>query len=150
MSEAGAVDFGGGNDVRLEEIFLAGQFEFRELGTGACLGEAGFECGEFTGARAFLQVGEAGLRGAKLIGGLALGGEILAAFEGEERGVGGDPRAFDDRERFQSASQRRGNVDEVTLEIALPAGRGRAGASGEREESKRGGGKREEVAAHAE
>ena len=96
-----------------------------------------------------MQVGEAGLCGAKLIGGLALGGEILAAFEGEERGVGGDPRTFGDRERFQSAGQRRGDVDEVTLEVALPAGRGRGGACGESEESERGGGKRDEVATHA-
>jgi len=112
------------------------------------LGEAGFEGGEFTGARALLQVGEAGLRRTKLIGGLALGGEILAAFEGEERGVGGDARTFDDRERFQSAGERRGNVDEVTFEVALPAGGLRARACGESEESKRGGAEGKKRSAH--
>ena len=64
-------------------------------------------------------------------------------------GVGGDPRTFGDRERFQSAGQRRGDVDEVTLEVALPVGGRRAGACGESKETKRGGGKGEEVAAHA-
>lgn len=112
------------------------------------MGEAGGEGGEFTGARTFFQIGEAGLGRVELVGGLALGGEFIGPFQGEERGIDGDPRTFDDRERFEPAGEGGGDIDEVPFEITLPADRGRAGAGGESEERERGGGQREEWAAH--
>ena len=148
MGEARAVEVGGGDDLRLEQLFLAGEFELRELGGGAGLGEAGREGGEFARARTFFQVGEPGLRGAELVGGLLLGGELVGAFEGEERGGGGDARALGDGEGVEPAGEGRGDVDEFAFEVALPAVGRRAAARGDEENDERGGEGWEKRAAH--
>ena len=121
------------------------------LGVGGGDGiDAGAEAGggEFARARAFFQVGETGLRGAELVGGLLLGGELVGAFKGEERGGGGDARALGDGEGLESAGERRGDVDEFAFEVALPAGGCRARARGGEESDERGGEGGEKRAAH--
>jgi len=121
VREAGAVEVGRGDDLGLKERLLAREVEAREFGGGAGLGEAGFKRGELTGAGAFFEIGEAGLGGGDLVGGLALRGEFAVSFEREELGAGGNPGAFGDGEEFEAAGERRGDVDEFAFEVALPA-----------------------------
>ena len=69
-----------------------------------------------------MRVGETGLGGAELVGGLALGGELVGVFQREKESAGGDAGAFDDRKFFKLAAKRGADVDEFAFKVTLIAG----------------------------
>ncbi len=133
VREAGAVVVARRKDARLKEILLAGKIESGKLSGGAGLVETGGENGELGRAGAFLRVGETGLGGADLVGGLALGGELVGVFQRKKARAGGDAGAFGDRKFFELAAKRGADVNELAFEVTLIAERLRAGAGGEAE-----------------
>jgi len=102
------------------------------------LRQPGLDRGEFGGPLAFPQVRQPGLGLAQPLAGLPQGRALGALLEGEKRAAGLDARAFRYRQVFQLAGERRRHIDELALEIALPAGRNPRPAARGREGESRG------------
>ena len=84
------------------------------------------------GAAPVLEVGELRLGGVELLLGLALRGRFLLGLEREQRRVRLDASAALHREPLEPAGDRRRDVDELALDVALVSGRRRSAARGKR------------------
>ncbi len=132
--EADAVVVAYGYNLVAKEDGLAFGVEAGEFGGGAGGGETGVEGVELGRACALAEIIELGAGGGEAGGGLGGGRGLGGVFKGEERGGGLDACALGDGEGVETTGERRGDVNELALEVALKAGGGRAGAGGEREQ----------------
>ena len=133
VGQAGMVVLALGNRPVPEQALLPRQVEPRELRSGAGPLEPGLEGGDFRRAGSLFQVLQPGAGGMQPGQGLAPGVGLGAIVQGEKGSAGLDPGTLFHGELFELTGDRRGDVDEFPLDIALPARGFPPGAPGEGE-----------------